>query len=80
VFLRVGRVRRDHRLHAAGLNRGANSLRIVSRIPDEGVSLCVFEERFGDCRLVSMARCQFDVERSPFRVDDGVDFGGESTT
>lgn len=78
--LGMGRVRRDHRLHATSLHRHADPFRVVSRVTDEGPSLRVFKERLGNSRLVSLARRQLDVERPPFRVDDRMDFGGESTT
>jgi hypothetical protein len=80
MFCRVSGMRRDDRLHAPGFHSRADPLRIVSRITDKGAPLCVLKERLGNRGLMSLTRCQLDVERSPFCVDDNVDFCGESTT
>ena len=80
VFLCVGRVRRDHRLHAADFHGRTDLLRVVSSVTDEGATLRMFQKRFSDGGLVSLTGCQFEVERPSFRVDDRVDLGGESTT
>ena len=71
-------MRRDHRFHAAGFHGRTDPLRVVSRVADEGAALRVFDERVRDRGLVPLPGRQFEVERSPFRVDDRVDLGGES--
>jgi hypothetical protein len=40
----------------------------------------VLEELFGDRGLVLLPGRDLDVERTPVRIDDRVDFGRESTT
>ena len=74
------RVRRDHRLHATRLHGFTDPVRVVAPIADEGSALRMLQQRFGDRGLVLLTGRQLEVQRPPFRVDDRVDLGGESTT
>lgn len=76
----TGRIGTDDCLHFAASHRAANRVGVVASVGDYRLTLRVLEEFFGDRGLVLLAGRDLDVERPPVRVDDRVDFRGESTT
>jgi hypothetical protein len=61
-------------------DRAPNRVGVVACVSDHGLAFRVLEELFGDRGLVLLPRRDLDVERTPVRIDDRVDFCGESTT
>lgn len=68
------RVIANHELHALAPHFARKRRGIVSSVSDECSALCVLKQFVGDGHLVSLAGSQRDVERAPFRVDEGVEF------
>jgi hypothetical protein len=80
-LLPANRVGMNDRLHPGVLHALADRVRVVARVADElFAARVVTDDRLGDCRLVLLPRCDFDVERAAFRVGEGVDLGGEPTS
>ena len=73
-------MRWDDHFHSSRLRGVANPLRIVSCVSDKCAPLSVLKERLCLGHFVSLTRRQLKVERTSFRVDYRVNFGGESTT
>src|ERR1700710_762933 len=74
-------IRVDDRLDLQRLQLDANRVRIVARVRYERLAAGVTgDDRCCDGRLVLLARCDFDVERTPFGVDERVDLRGEPTS
>jgi hypothetical protein len=76
----AGGVGTDDGLHTASSHRAPNRVGIVARVGDHRFAFRVLEELFGDRGLVLLPGRDLDVERTPVRIDDRVDFGRESTT
>lgn len=71
----------DDRFDLLRLQLVADGIRIVTGVGYERFSArVVLDDRRGDRRLVLLARRDLDVERPPFRVDEGVDLRGEPTS
>lgn len=70
----------DDSLHTASSDRTTNRVGVVAGVCNHGFAFRVLEELLGDRRLVLLSGRDFDVERAPLRIDDGVDLCRESTT
>jgi len=79
-FTLTGGIGTNDRLHLAASHRAANRVGVVACIGDHRLTLRVVEELFGERGFVLLTRRDLDVERPPVRVDDCMDFCGESTT
>lgn len=74
-------IRMDDGLDFQRLQLGANRVRVVACVSYERFAAGVLrDDGLGDRRLVLLALRDFDVERAPFRVDEGVDLRGEPTS
>lgn len=80
-FLLAHGMRENYRLQARFLGAGADGVGVVACVRDDLVATTVLaDDRFGDGRLVLLPGRDFDVERAAFRVGEGVDLRGESTS
>lgn len=70
----------DDGLHAAAADIVTNGVGVVAGVGDYRLALRMFDEFVGDRGLVLLPRRDLDVERPAERVDDRVEFRGESTT
>ena len=70
----------DDSFHSALPDRSPNRVGVVARVGDHGLAFRVLEELFGERGLVLLPGRDLDVERTPVRIDDRVDFRRESTT
>jgi hypothetical protein len=74
------RVTADDGLLAASADFASESVGVLARVGDESLAVGVREKLVGGDHVVTVARCQRDVERAPFEVDDRVDLRGESSS
>jgi len=65
----------NDRLHALVAYGPEKAVRVVSGVADERFASGVFEQFIGRGHLVPQPRRERDVDRPPFRVDDGVELG-----
>jgi hypothetical protein len=71
LLLSLG-LRMNDRLHALLAHRPYEVVRVVAGIANQSLAMCVGKQLLGGYHLVPLARRQRDVERTRFRVDDGV--------
>ena len=79
-FALAGGIGTNDGLHLAASHRAANRVGVVASVGDHRLTFRVLEEFFGERGLVLLTRRDLDVERPPVRIDDRMDFCGESTT
>ena len=65
-------LRMNDGFHASLANRPHEVVRVVAGIANQSLAMCVGKQLLGGNHLVPLARRQRDVERTCFRVDDGV--------
>ena len=59
-------------LHASAAHGTHEVVRVVAGIANQSLAMCMGKQLFGGYHLVPLARRQRDVERTRFRIDDGV--------
>lgn len=75
------RMSADDRLHSALSYCSDDFVRVVSRVADECVSLSVFLDNESGYRgFVLLRGREFNVERTPFGIDECVELRGEATS
>jgi hypothetical protein len=63
------------------LDKGPQPIGIVSLVgDDDGVLAEIFQKGFGTGQIVSLARCDQDLDRPALVVDARMDFGREPST
>jgi len=70
----------DHDFHSTMTNASSKPIRVVAAVANQCATLCIVQQFVGLGHLVPVAGGQRDVERPAFRVDDRMDFRGESTS
>ena len=65
-------LRMNDRLHASVAHGTYEVVRVVAGITNQSLAMCVGKQLLGGYHLVPLPRRQRDVERTCFRVDDGV--------
>ena len=65
-------LRVNHGFHASAAHGMYEVVRVVAGIPNQSLAMCVGKQLLGGHHLVPLARRQRDVERTRFRIDDGV--------
>jgi hypothetical protein len=71
----------DDGLHLLRSNLRDDFVGVVGRVRDEGLTPSVSRDYFfGDRAVMLLTRCEFEVKRAPFGVDEGMDFSGEATS
>src|SRR5436190_17635301 len=73
-------VRRDHRLHASGLDRVEDGVAVIGFVGDDGVALDALQHGLGGLALVHLAAGQAETQRPAKRVGKQMDLGRQSTS
>ncbi len=74
-------VRMNDSFDSERLELRSNRVRVVCRVRYERIPVGVsFDDSRGYRRVVLLTRRDLDVDRAPFRVDEGVDLRGEATS
>jgi len=80
-LLLTGRIRVNDGPYPQGLQLSANGIRVVAGVGYEGFApRVVRDDLVSDRGLVLLSWRELDVERAPFRVDEGVDLRGDPTS